>query len=235
MKLRKVILFLVPALAISMLFGACSKTEKEETKSTTVATKAAATEEDEDESEDIDDYDDDDFTFDYSDMIPAQDMEIDENYLKFYDYDQFFSTDEYYEPQIAKADDFTDETIKELFQKYSEEGYEIYSAEEYAKNLVGMGYIDEETGWGICYLYNGFSAYRESDDGEYSYAEVYKCTPEILADIGYVVKDEDDKTITFVDNPNKLCPSDTEVIYDKETQTACISYSYKCDMTAAVG
>ena len=233
---------LVPVLALIMLIGACNKEDAKETKETTAetTTEATTTEEEEeiDDDEIIDDEDDDDSAFvefDYSDWIPDQNIEIDEKYLKFYDYDTFYSATYCpVEHPIESADELTNDVLKEVSKQYFDGGYSVTPAEDNASFLRGQGISDDE-GRGIAYLYNGFIASKETDTS-YEYVECYIASQEIIDKMNLVKGDEKDGVISYADDPTKLCPSDAVITYDPETEllTYVTVYTYDADM-APVG
>lgn len=245
MKLSKTIKVLVLGMAMVLLFAGCDKGKTEETdettKETTVETTKDTEDEDEDEDEDFDeDYDDEeyadeDYDFDmeaYAEELrqelPSQDIEIDENYLKFYDYDKYIeymtSNDfEYQEPKL-NPDDISDETLKNMAIELEGKGYFVESAEQSAEYMSGKGIDDVDSGWGIAYLYNGFNAwYYDDNTGDYDDVAAYIVSPEIIEKyLDLEVKSEDGDIITYKEKGNKMCPFDGDITYD--TTTSILMY-----------
>jgi len=188
MKLRKTLKMLVPILALIMLIGACSKAEAKETegtKDTTAETTTTETTEEEDkeeETEDVADPEDDDsafVTFDYSEWVPDQNIEIDENYMKFYDYDAFYTSTDYPElKMVESADEITNEILKAEAQKLLDDGYTLTTAEENAKVLYGEGFFDDQN-LAVAYLYNGIDAWKEGKSS-YDSIDCYLASQEII-------------------------------------------------------
>ena len=238
MKLSKTIKVLVLGMAMVLLFAGCDKGKTEETEETTKETTVETTKDTEDEDEDIDDFDDDDEEYydeDYDfDMeayaeelrqeLPSQDIEIDEEYLKFYDYDKFIeymvSTDYEYEEPKLNPDDISNETLKNMAIELEGKGYFVTSAEKAAETLSGKGIDDEDSGWGIAYLYDGFNAwYYDEDTGDYADVEAYIVSPEIIEKyLDLEVKSEDGNIINYKEKGNKMCPFDGDITYDTTTQ-----------------
>ncbi len=239
MKLRKTLKMLVPILALAMIIGACNKAEVKETKETkdttaeTTTTETTEKEDKEEESEDIDDDDDSVFVeFDYSDYVPDQNIEIDENYLKFYDYDAFYTSDFFPEAEyIDSTDGITNEIIKEEAQKLLDQGYLMMTAEESAKGLSGTG-INDEDGMGIAYLYNGIIAWKETNT-TYDSTECYIASQDIVDQMGYILTGDENGILTYKDDPKKMCPSDAEITYDPEKELLTIVDHYEWDASNA--
>ena len=238
MKLRKTLKMLVPILALVMLFGACNKAEAKEvkeTKETTTETTTEATEKEDKEEKDVDDDDsafvDDDYSFDFSDMIPDQNIDIDENYLKFVDYETFFSTDFPDTKNLESVDEIENEIIKEEAQKLLDQGYSVMTADEGSKILDCVGITDED-GWVIAYLYNGVQAWKETDT-TYDSIACYIASQDIVDQMDYVLKSDDNGILTYEDDPNALCPSDAIITYDVEKELLTITNHYEWDMNAA--
>ena len=241
MKLRKTLKMLVPILALIMLIGACSKAEAKEkvgTKDTTAETTTETTEKEdkEEKNDDVDDEDDDsvfeDYEFDYSDWIPDQNIEIDENYMKFYDYETFYSSTDFEETvYLESTDEITNEILKAEAQKFLDEGYNLTTAEENAKWLVGEGFYDDQ-GLGIAYLYNGISAWKEGTSS-YDSIDCYLASQEIIDQLGYDKVSETEGIVTYKDNRNKQCPSDAVITYDPENELLKITNHYEWDASNA--
>ncbi|MBO7427022.1 MAG: hypothetical protein J6U23_15260 [Clostridiales bacterium] len=237
MKLRKTLKMLVPILALIMLIGACNKAEAKETegtKDTTAETTTTETTEEEDkeeETEDVADPEDDDsafVTFDYSEWVPDQNIEIDENYMKFYDYDAFYTSTDYPElKMVESADEITNEILKAEAQKLLDDGYTLTTAEENAKVLYGEGFFDDQN-LAVAYLYNGIDAWKEGKSS-YDSIDCYLASQEIIDQIGYDKVSEADGIITYKDNRNTQCPSDAVITYDPETELLKIVNHYEWD------
>ncbi len=236
MKLRKTLKMLVPILALIMLIGACNQAEAKETKETKDTTAETTTtetteEEDKEETEDVDDPEDDDSAFvefDYSDWIPDQNIEIDENYMKFYDHETFYSSTDFEETKyIESADEITNEVLKAEAQKFLEDGYLVTTAEENAKWLVGEGFYDDQ-GLAIAYLYNGVCAWKEGTSS-YDSVDCYLASQDIVEQLGYDKVSEADGIVTYKDNRNKQCPSDAVITYDPENELLKITNHYEWD------
>ena len=243
MKLRKTVNVMALTLAAIMLFAGCSSkkedSKKEDTAETSETTAAA---EDDDES-DLGYLDEDleagsmpdSDCYDVAGELPDQNIEIDENYYAFYDYSGLEGDAAYdFEPQKpATADDFENEALTEVASKYIADGYELYTAESNASYYIGEGYMDEESGWGIAYLKNGFTG--SYDDGNRYYSVEVYVVPEadITEVLGLKLIDEDDTTATYKEDSKSYCPKEGEYKYDKETEI--LVYEESFDYSEAVG
>ena len=222
----------IPVLAVAMLCGACSST-KDSKKSESKPAETSAHEttryvsgEEEFSAEDIEPVDgfsasgrcvsiDDTEAF-----KPDQNIEIDTDYMKFYDYDRFYSDEPADEVIPCTTDDLkgiTDEILKTDALALIEDGFTVLTADDNAVWLSGLGLIEEDTGMGIAYLYRGFEAYKETDNLCIS-KEEYIVSQEVLDTLPLVKSEEKDGKIIYKADPTQVCPDEFDYVYDPQTQ-----------------
>lgn len=224
----------VPVLALTMVMSACSK-NAEETTTTTAAettteatTTAAENESADDENEEVDDEEWEDE--EWEPVYPDQTMEIDENYMKYYDYKTYYDMDFMSEQTQAKEEEIADDVLKEDYKKLVADGYTVYTADSEAAYLVGEGFYDNDNN-GIAYLYRGITGYKESDNS-YSTIREYIVSPEILDKLDYIKGEEKDGIITYTEDENKLCPTGATITYDTATQVLKFDNTFEFDPNA---
>lgn len=233
MKLRKVLKISAITLAFIMVFAGCSKKEETKEDKKTEETTTETTAEEDDEESDLGFIDEDDEFEDYAsdcysisaDDLPDQNIEINEEYYKFYDYSKLDST-EMPEHKEVKPDDFENEGLKKLVQEYQDKGYELTSAEENAQYFSGTGIMDEESGWGVAYLYNGFTGYGEDGDTYYNVEAYLVPQEDIESVLGLKLVSEDDTTAEYKDGGKGYCPKEGKYTYDKENELLVYEESF---------
>ena len=210
----------IPVLALSMVMAGCSKKTEETTaaptEETTTAAETTTEDVDWDEGWEEDEEFDDECPPGWSQEIPDQSMEIDENYMKYYDYEAFYALDFSEEEKTATEADITDDALKEDFKKFVDDGYKMYTADEQAKYLMGEGFVNEDTA-PIAYLYRGFTAYKETPNSVDTINE-YLVPQEIIDKMPYVKVEEKDGIIVYEDDEAVTCPREGEITYDPSTQ-----------------
>ena len=222
----------IPVLAVAMLCGACSSSKGDDKeKSSPAETTAYETTkyvsgEDEFSAEciepgegfsasgrcvSIDDLDS---------FKPDQSIEIDSDYMKFYDYDLFYS-DEWIDDVLPCSEEdlrgLTDENIKNDALALIKDGYDVFSADDTAKSLIGFGLVEKDTGLSVAYLFRGFTAYRETDT-EYLSKEEYLVSQEVLDTLPLIKEEEKDGKVIYKADPSIICADDFDYVYDPQTQ-----------------
>ena len=219
----------VPVLALTMVMSACSNKAEETTESTTAAetTTEATTTETEAEDTEADEESEEGMEEDWEPFFPDQNIEIDENYMKYYDYQKYYDMDFMEEQPEAKEEEITDDILKEEYKKLVADGFKVYTADSEAAYLSGEGFYDDDMN-GIAYLYRGITGYIDTEDS-YRCVREYIVSQEILDQLDYIKGEEENGIITYKEADNKQCPTGATITYDTANQLLKFDYTLVFD------